>query len=378
MAGVDALRHSEKVLQAIQAAIEAGGGWLSFADYMNLALYAPALGYYAAGAEKLGASGDFVTAPEISGYFGRAVARQAGQVLAEAGGNILELGAGTGRLALDILDGLHRSDQMPDRYFILEPSADLRARQKERLAREAPQWLSRVVWLDRLPDHFDGFILANEVLDALPVHLIVWHADGQMERGVTMHDGRLGWSDRPLPDGPLHQIVSTLPSQEEGYLSEINLAGPALVRTLSQCLGHGVMLFLDYGFPRAEYYHAQRRAGTLMCHYRHFAHDDPLYLPGLQDITAHVDFTAAADAALESGMSLLGYANQASFLISCGLLDDLARLDASSPEYPRAMSSIQKLLHPTEMGELFKAIAFGKAFGGALLGFARGDARHRL
>ncbi len=374
----EALDHSGQLRRHIEQAIEVAGGWLSFARYMELALYAPGLGYYAAGAGKFGASGDFVTSPEISRHFGRTLARQAEQVLSRTGGDILELGAGSGRLALDILGRLAEMNGLPGRYLILEVSPDLRQRQRDLFAVERPELLDRMVWLDRLPDRFNGLVLANEVLDALPVHLVRWGQAGIEERGVGLAGSELIWIDRAIASPVLKQGALALPAQAPGYVSEINLAGPALIQTLADRLGQGLMLFLDYGFPRAEYYHPQRDGGTLMCHYRHHAHTDPFFLPGLQDITAHVDFTAIADAAQDAGMAVMGYSNQATFLINCGLLDGLGGLDPRSREYLQAMSGIQKLLQPTEMGELFKVLAIGKDVPGPLLGFARGDRLHSL
>ncbi|MBK6744406.1 MAG: SAM-dependent methyltransferase [Hydrogenophilales bacterium] len=374
----EALDHSGQLRRHIEQAIEAAGGWLSFATYMELTLYAPGLGYYAAGAGKFGASGDFVTAPEISSHFGRTLARQAEQVLSRTGGDILELGAGSGRLALDILGRLAEMNGLPGRYLILEVSPDLRQRQRDLFAAERPELLDRMVWLDRLPDRFNGLVLANEVLDALPVHLVRWGRAGIEERGVGLAGSELIWIDRAISTPLLKQGTLALPAQAPGYVSEINLAGPALIQTLADRLGQGLMLFLDYGFPRAEYYHPQRDGGTLMCHYRHHAHTDPFFLPGLQDITAHVDFTAIADAAQDAGMAVMGYSNQATFLINCGLLDGLGGLDPRSREYLQAMSGIQKLLQPTEMGELFKVLAIGKNVPGPLLGFSRGDRLHSL
>lgn len=374
----EALDHSGQLRRHIEQAIEVAGGWLSFARYMELALYVPGLGYYAAGAGKFGASGDFVTAPEISSHFGRTLARQAEQVLSRTGGDILELGAGSGRLALDILGRLAEMNGLPGRYLILEVSPDLRQRQRDLFAAERPELLDRMVWLDRLPDRFNGLVLANEVLDALPVHLVRWGRAGIEERGVGLAGPELIWIDRAIASPLLKQVALALPAQAPGYISEINLAGPALIQTLADRLGQGLMLFLDYGFPRAEYYHPQRGGGTLMCHYRHHAHTDPFFLPGLQDITAHVDFSAIADAAQDAGMAVLGYANQATFLINCGLLDGLGGLDPRSREYLQAMSGIQKLLQPTEMGELFKVLAIGKNVPGPLLGFSLGDRLHSL
>ncbi len=378
--GPEALAHSRRLAAHIADEIGQAGGWIPFARYMELALYAPGLGYYAAGAGKFGAAGDFVTAPELSPLFGRTLARQAAQVLAATGGDILELGAGSGRLALDLLRELERLDALPARYAILEVSPDLRARQRALLEREAPALLARVAWLDALPERATGLVLGNEVLDALPVHLVQRTAAGLAERGVGLEGDAFVWRDRPLEDGPLLAAAreAGFDGAEPGYLSEVNLAAPALVASLARRLERGALLFLDYGFPRAEYYHPQRSQGTLMCHYRHHAHADPFFLPGLTDITAHVDFTAVAEAGVEAGLAFLGYTSQASFLINCGLTALLQETPPGEAAYLRQAASVQKLLSPSEMGELFKAIALGKGLEGPLLGFGRGDRGHAL
>ncbi|MDD5241017.1 MAG: SAM-dependent methyltransferase [Sulfuricella sp.] len=368
------LAHSEKTAGLIQRDIEANDGWIPFSRFMELALYAPGLGYYSAGMNKFGSSGDFVTAPEISALFGRSLARQAAQILTETRGDILETGAGLGRLAFDLLTELGQLDQLPKRYFILEISADLRQRQQRLLAPFAP----RVTWLDALPASFSGLILGNEVLDAMPVDLVAWREDGVYQRGVTWENGEFQWHERKLASGELfdHAVKLTLPP---GIVSEIGLAARGFIASLAGMLEKGVILMLDYGFGQSEYYHPQRETGTLMCHYRHHAHDDPFTLPGLQDITAHVDFTAIAEAGLSHGLDLLGYTNQAYFLLNCGITDLLAR---ASPEqtntYLPLAAQAQKLLNPAEMGELFKAIALGKGMDVPLIGFARGDKSRML
>jgi SAM-dependent MidA family methyltransferase len=369
-----ALEYSEKTAALIRGEIAAAGGWIPFSRFMELVLYAPGLGYYSAGLHKFGATGDFVTAPEISALFGRTLARQAAQVLGLTAGNILEIGPGSGRLAFDLLSELERLGQLPERYFLLEVSADLRQRQQHLLARFAP----RVEWLDRLPASFSGLIIGNEVLDAMPVHLVAWREDGIFERGVCMEDGRFSWSERKLTSGELFDAAAGL-DVPPGTVSEIGLAARGFVATLAGLLEKGVILMLDYGFGRNEYYHPQRSSGTLMCHYRHHAHDDPFYRPGLQDITSHVDFTAIAEAGIAHGLNLLGYTSQAHFLLNCGITDLLA---LASPEqagaYLPLAAQAQKLLNPAEMGELFKAIALGKGVDTPLLGFARGDKSHML
>lgn len=370
--------HSQRLSSLIADRIAAAGGWLPFADYMELALYAPGLGYYAAGARKFGAAGDFVTAPELTPLFGQCLASQAAEVLDTVGGGILELGAGSGRLAVDVMRELDRLDRLPERYAILELSADLRQRQQALFAAEAPELLDRVAWLDTLPERIRGLVVGNEVLDALPVHLVRWQ-DGRMyERGVALAGDGFAWQDRLLETGPLQAAADELPVSGDGYLSEVCLAAPALVRSLAERLEQGMLLFLDYGFPRAEYYHPDRRRGTLMCHYRHRAYDDPFYLPGLADITAHVDFTLIADAALAAGLDVLGYTGQAHFLVNCGLLERLAELEPGTTAYLREAARVQKLIQPTEMGELFKAIALTRGDLPPSLGFGRGDRRHAL
>ena len=366
--------HSAALSQRIAEAIDATGGWIGFDRYMDMALYEPGLGYYAAGARKLGATGDFVTAPEVSSLFGATLARQAAEILRHTpGAEILELGAGSGRLAADLLVALDGLGCAPEQYSILEVSADLRARQQDRLGRLPPRLASRVRWLDRLPAQFAGVIIGNEVLDALPVRLVAWHGEMAVERGVILRAGGFALEDRPIADPRLLEAASRL-DPPRPYVSEIALVGPALVRSIASMLVHGVVLLIDYGFGATEYYHPQRSAGTLMCHYRHRAHGDPFFWPGLQDITAHVDFSAVLRAGLEGGLSLLGYTSQAHFLVNLGVTDLLAATPTEpAAEYLRLAAGAQKLLSPSEMGELFKVIALGRGMDMPLSGFVRGD-----
>lgn len=375
----EARAHSDRLAQRIRERIVENGGWLPFADYMAMALYEPGLGYYTAGARKFGAAGDFVTAPELTPLFGQTVAAQVAEVLAATGGDVLELGAGSGRLAVDMLAELERLGRLPGRYFILDVSADLRERQQVLVEAQLPHLRERVVWLDTLPERFTGVAVGNEVLDALPVHLVHWQDDRLAERGVAMApDGAFTWQDRPLAEGALLGAAEALPVEAGDYLSEIGLAGAALVRSLAERLERGMILFLDYGFPRKEYYHPHRSEGTLMCHYRHHAFDAPFFLPGLTDITAHVDFTAVADAGFDTGLDVLGYIDQARFLVNCGILPRLARDTPGTERYIRQTAALHKLLQPSEMGELFKVIAFGRDLDLSPSGFVFGDRRHQL
>ncbi|EWM50641.1 S-adenosyl-L-methionine-dependent methyltransferase family protein [Bordetella holmesii 70147] len=358
------------------------GGWLSFDHWMALALYAPGLGYYTAGSVKLASNagharepgGDFVTAPELTPLYAYTLARQAAQWLQATGtSRILEFGAGSGALAEGVLAELDRLGIQVE-YAIVEVSADLRARQQRRLAPRG----ARVQWLDHLPDSFEGVVLANEVLDAMPVRLFHFAEDGQvLERGVGWQQGFV-WQDRPADPALARTLAARLPALP-GYVSEINLQGEAWVREMGHWLKRGAALLVDYGFPQREYYHPQRAGGTLMCHLRHHAHADPFVAPGMQDITAHVDFTAMADAALDAGLQVLGYTSQARFLMNAGLLDLLGRLDPTdSRAYAQATAPVQKLLSEAEMGELFKVLAIGRDVPAGSIGFARGDRRDTL
>ena len=369
----EALAHSGRLIDHIRGQMVAAGGWLPFARYMELALYAPGLGYYASGTAKLGAAGDFVTAPELTPLFGRTLARPIAEVLNQTGGDLIELGAGSGRLALDLLLELETLESLPERYLILEVSPDLRARQRALLNGKAAHLLARVAWLDNLPDAVTGVVLGNEVLDALPAHLLYRGGGSWLERGVIWDEG-FAWEDRVLAEG----VLPTALPEQEGYLTEVCPAATALVASLAERLRHGMLVFLDYGFPRAEFYHPQRHMGTLRVHYRHHSLDDPFYLPGLADITAHVDFSAVAAAGRAAGLDLLGYTSQSHFLINAGLLDLLGEMDPNTLAYLRAASAAQKLLQPTEMGELFKVIALGRGVDTPLAGFARGDRREAL
>lgn len=355
----DALAASDALRHHIADDIHRHNGWISFARYMELALYTPQWGYYSGGSAKLGKDGDFTTAPEITTLFGATLAHLASDLMTQTDIVLLEFGAGTGKLAFDILTELTVLNRLPRTYYIIELSAQLRARQQEAL-RDFPQ----VQWLDALPDSFTGVILGNEVLDAMPVNLVVRTESGWAERGVALDgDACFVYVDRPCAETLVAQIpeAHTLP---EGYVTEVHPVAGGFMQSLAKMIGAGTgaaALFVDYGFPGHEYYFDERNTGTLMCHYRHHAHGDPFFLPGLQDITAHVDFTAMAIAAAEQGLDVLGYTSQAGFLLNAGIGALLLR---TSPEDAKAYlpqaRAVQKLTSPSEMGELFKVLAVGK------------------
>ena len=375
--------HSEKLIASIAAEIAAAGGQISFARYMELALFAPGLGYYPAGARKFGEQGDFVTAPEISPLFSRALAQQLAEVLCafDGAGDVLEVGGGSGVMAADMLAELEILDALPAQYLILELSADLQERQRETLATRVPHLLERVRWLHELPTPgFRGVVVANELLDALPVQCFVTRENGVQERCVGFAEGRFQWTDT-MPDGlllPEHltEIVAKLPP---GYASEINPAATGWVQSIASLLDAGVVLLIDYGYAAAEYYHPRRDGGTLMCHYRHRAHDDPFVYPGLQDITAHVDFTAIAEAAVSAGLEVRGYNTQGFFLLGNGI-SELAQPFEKLDERQQILQAqqLRTLTLPAEMGERFKVIALAQNYHQPLRGFAMQDLRHQL
>ncbi|HJV25045.1 MAG TPA: SAM-dependent methyltransferase [Aromatoleum sp.] len=378
----DALAQSERLVQTIHAAIAKAGGWIPFSRYMALALYEPGLGYYSGGARKFGPGGDFITSPELTPLFGQALAAQVEQVMRVSAPAMIEVGAGTGLLAADLLLELERRGSLPETYSILEVSGELRERQFDTLAAKAPHLASRVRWLDTLPEHFSGVLVANEVLDVMPVHIVAQRPEGLFERGVALDDsGTLRWADSPATGAVAEYATALeLPQPQSGeYVTEINLAGRAWIAEWARRLDKGALLLIDYGYPRAEYYLPSRSNGTLLCYYRHNAHADPFLWPGLNDITAFVDFTAAAEAAFEAGLDVYGYANQAAFLFNCGVLECLARrAPEESADYIRAARAVQRLTTPQEMGELFKVLAVGKGIDEPLLGFLRGDRVHAL
>ena len=380
----DAQKHSLQLQALIQQAIKKAGGWIDFAQFMQLALYAPQLGYYSAGNQKFGTGGDFVTAPEISALCGQTLAQQVAQILALSRGSIMELGAGTGRLAVHLLHALEHLDCLPDQYYILDVSDHLRQVQLEYLQeRLSPQLLRRVVWLNQLPETFTGVVLGNEVLDAIPVHMVHTKTQGLCERGVMLAEQGLTWSDKPWDDAPasgqhLFDEITKL-SLPTGYISEFCPTANGLIASLALTLERGVILMIDYGFSASEYYHPQRNLGTLMCHYQHYAHTDPLLNIGLQDITAHVNFSSIAYAGVDNGLQLSGFCSQAQFLMNCGILDLMAQVSPSDMAgYAPLAAAAQKLLSPAEMGDLFKVIAFSKNMDVPLLGFTSGDKSHTL
>lgn len=388
----DARAASEALTRIVAAEIVARGGWISFSRYMELALYAPGLGYYSGGSRKFGVEGDFLTGPELTPLYGKALARQVAQVLAASSPLVIEAGAGSGRLAADLLPALDALGCAPERYQILELSGELRARQQATLSERAPGFAGRVEWLEELPERFSGCLVGNEVLDAMPTHAVRWDDEGTgggvMERGVGLADQRLAAADRPAT-GALLAAAKALPVVAP-YRGEISLAVRSWVAELSRRVERGALLLIDYGLPRHELYHAQRDGGTLRCHYRHRVHEDPFWFPGLSDITSHVDFTAVAEAGFDAGLDVLGYTAQANFLINCGIAEllleqrrggagdqDVGAGDAASRDL-LARGAVNVLISPNEMGELFKVIALGRGVPGPLIGFRRGDRVHAL
>jgi SAM-dependent MidA family methyltransferase len=396
--------HSRLVTAFIRERIKAAGGWLPFDAFMDLALYAPGLGYYSAGSTKIGRGGDFTTAPEVSDLFSRCVGRQCSEVLEKGGGSILELGAGTGRLAAAVLAELSAIGTVPKQYFILEVSADLRERQRERVSQLPAALRDRVVWLDALPSQpFRGVILANEVLDALPCERVVVR-DGQVRalgvgvapasdatgvgagaasefvecEGVASAEVAKTWADIAaallqgggVRDGGLQSGLA------EGYRTELCTRIGPWIAGLSECLASGLILLFDYGLPRVHYYHPQRTDGTLRCHFKQRAHDDPFINVGVQDITAWVDFTRVAEAADAAGLQVSGFATQAAFLLGLGI-EEMVN-DPDIARHAKLAGEARKLLMPGEMGEAFKAMALTRDFDDALSGFAVQDLRHSL
>ena len=410
----EALTHSQRVSAFLHQQIQQAGGWLPFSAWMHHVLYAPGLGYYAAGNTKLAEttstrttslSGDFVTAPQLTPLFGYTLAKQVAEILRLTETlEVLEFGAGSGALANDLLTALS-AEGLAVRYNILEVSADLKQRQQQRLA----SWGDRVTWLEALPASFSGCVVGNELLDAMPVELFVWSEQGEVfERGVVStgtkglfdtHDDTheidpdkatesllsngFTFLDKPASRALAELVEARMPNLP-GYTSEINRQAEAWIRDLGRWLTRGAALLIDYGFPRHEYYHPQRHRGTLMCHIQHRTHDDVFLAPGLQDITAHVDFTAIAEAAQDSGLTLLGYTSQARFLLNAGLpqlLENYAQQQLDTPD-PKARAqtyaAVQKLISEAEMGELFKVIALGRGIDSPLRGFTRSDRSGQL
>lgn len=382
-----AIDHSEQIYEHLKQQLLIQP--LPFHEVMQQLLHAPGLGYYSAGARKIGADGDFVTAPEISPFFGRALARQCAQVLEQTGGSILEFGAGLGTLAKHILLQLEIDNCLPENYYIVEISADLRQRQQHYLQQQIPHLYAKIVWLDQLPEEgFKGIILANEVIDAMPVHLFEMTASGMAEKLVGINeqgDFYLHNTEHLSPllkDWLSREAIQKIPFAN-GYTSEVNLLMESWVTALAKSLQQGLILLLDYGYPRHEYYLADRNQGTLICHYRHHSHDQALFLPGLQDITAHVDFTAVAECSSDAGLSVAGYTNQASFLSGCGILSMAEQTaDGDLEKQMKIARQIRTLLMPEEMGEIFKVMALTQGLpmqmNGELMGFLYSDLRHHL
>jgi SAM-dependent MidA family methyltransferase len=383
--------HSDATRAHIEARVAASGGWLPFDEYMELALYAPGLGYYSAGATKFGAAGDFVTAPEISDLFSRALAAQFADILRELGGesraSILELGAGSGRLAGVVLRELATLQQSPSAYSILEVSADLIERQRATVTALAGGEAARAHWLERLPMGHSGVIVANEVLDALPTDRFVLRAGGPLRLGVAVGASGLQWAERaPVAGDPadaawLREVQRVLGDLREplpeGYVGEICPRIDAWVGALGAALERGVVMLIDYGLPRRHYYHPDRVRGSLRCHFRHRAHEDPFSHPGLTDITAWVDFTRVAEAADAAGLEVAGFSTQAAALLSLGI-ERLAHTEGSRAESVQQSQGLQKLLLPGEMGEAVKVMMLTRGIRAPLRGVRLQDLRGSL
>jgi len=376
----DALQHSQKLVARIRDEIDKQNGSISFRRYMEMALYEPKLGYYVAGSHKIGEKGDFITAPEASPLFSQCIAKQCEEVLNHTKGDILELGAGSGIMATEILLFLESENCLPQTYYILDLSPDLKQRQKETLAKRAPHLLSIVIWLSELPTSFTGIIIGNEVLDAMPVDIFTQQNDTVFEHHIIWENDQLV-EQLQVAGEDLKESVLTLkiPTDATPYTSEINPNLVGWFKTLSDCLKTGVILLADYGYSQSEYYYHERNKGTLICHYQHLVNQSPLFYPGLQDITANVNFTAVAEAADNANLTVAGYLTQASFLGNSGLEEVFMKaLDSDQNNQHKLAQQVRILSLPTEMGERFKFIALTRNYKTSLKGFSSLDQRIRL
>lgn len=372
------IEHSQQVAARVVAEIERAGGWIPFDRYVELVLYEPQLGYYAAGTRKFGdlaSGGDFVTAPEISPLFAQALAAQLAQLFEHVPARVVEFGAGSGVLAADLMAALEDRGIALEKYSIVEISPDLQDRQRRRLRG------ANVEWLAAPPARFEGVMLANEVLDVMPFKLFVKRAGAIVERGVISQKGGLAFAER-TPNRDLAAALAAIEAEQgdfsDGFASEVNLVAESWMRSSADWLARGALLVIDYGFPQREYYHPHRLMGTMMCHFRHHAHSDPLWMPGLNDVTVHVDFSAMAGAAHAAGLSVLGYTSQANLLLNCGVLDQLQTNASEGRERIRQTGALHRLISEAEMGELVKVLCVGRGIEDTLIGFARGDRRHTL
>ncbi|MDH5591483.1 MAG: SAM-dependent methyltransferase [Gammaproteobacteria bacterium] len=377
-----AQQHSEQLLALIQQKIVDAGGKISFAEYMQLCLYAPGLGYYSAGSYKLGQKGDFTTAPEISPLFSRTLAHHVNDVFQQLKKkDILEFGAGSGKMAADILTELSVLQALPDYYYIIETSADLRQRQQQTISSRIPHLAEKVVWLDKMPHQFVGVVLANEVCDAMPVHCLRFKDGKVSERHIESDDSKLQWCDGSLSHSHLaHRAaeIKSLIDSDSNYITEINLSAEAWLASLAENIQQGAIFIIDYGYPQSSYYHPQRTSGTLMCYFQHQGHDNPLILQGLQDITAHVDFTALAQSAVDNGLQVAGFQSQADFLLAGGITELNHSFSHDGLALMQQASQIKRLTLPSEMGENFKVLSLTKDIDHLLPRLQLGDRRYSL
>ncbi len=376
-----AQQHSNQLLEHIKHAIADAGGKINFVDYMQRCLYAPGFGYYSAGSHKLGSKGDFTTAPEISSLFSRTLAQHIIDVFQQIESkNILEFGAGSGKMAIDILLELESQNALPEHYYIIEVSADLQQRQRQYISSSIPHLLPKVVWLDTLPTNFIGVVLANEVCDAMPVHCLHFDNGVVKERYIENINNTLQWCESELSQAELIRHVeeiTPLITNSDDYFTEINLAAKAWLASLANTFQQGAIFIIDYGYSKTNYYHPERNNGTLMCYYQHQGHDNPLILQGLQDITTHVDFTALAQVAFDNRLQVAGFQSQADFLLAGGITElHTTRSDAFNTL--KTATEIKQLTLPSEMGENFKVLSLTRNLEQLLSKVQLGDRRHSL
>ena len=382
---IEEQQHSDKLLQHIGQQIEVAGGWIDFAHYMQLALYTPGLGYYSAGQQKFGEAGDFITSPEVSPLFAQTLAKPVADVLSSMqNACIIEFGAGSGKLAVDLLIELQQQQMLPEKYLIIELSAELKHRQQQILQQKIPQLFDRVQWLDSLPDQpLNAVVLANEVLDAMPVQRFVKTRQGVQALGVGRENNALNFATKAASQNLLQSVEHIEQDLQRefaaDYISEINLNIEPWLQSVSDALNQGAVYLIDYGYPRSEYYSIERHMGTMMCYYRHRAVDDVFYSPGLMDITAFVDFTAVAEAGQQAGFDINGFTSQANFLINCGLAQRVEQqMSEDIKEQLPLVQQMKTLTLPSEMGERFKVMGLNKNLDMILPGFEMRDFRNRL